>query len=143
MEFDFAQGTDFEKKVMKWLWGVKNKSGGKATDLCKPDIYDVRTNTMIEAKYTRPYYDKDPNRFTDAKDLGTGLPKNQYNRYVKMRDHGIKVVFIHKMSEGKYRNKIFISELDDELVSKAKKSDGGNTIYWAYSDLTIKNNLNI
>ena len=135
MEFDFAQGTEFEQKVMKWMWRIKKAD---AINLCKPDIYDVGTNTMIEAKYTRPYYDKMPSNPT-AKDIGTGLPINQYNRYVKMREHGIRVVLIHKMSEGIHKDRIFISELTDDLVSKSIISDGGNTVYWLYDDLTIKN----
>lgn len=135
MDFDFAQGTEFEKKVMRWLWGIKKND---AIYLCKPDIYDVSTNTMIEAKYTRPYYNLMPSN-PDSIDIGTGLPINQYRRYVKMREHGIKVVLVHKMSQGKFKDRIFISELTDDLVSKTNVSDGGKTVYWLYEDLTIKN----
>ena len=133
--FDFAEGTDFEKKVIRWLW---EKYPDKKKLFCKPDIYDVKDNIMIEAKCTRPYYDKDPAKYFDeANDLGTGLPINQYERYKMMRKHNIRVVFIHKLTEGKFIDKIFVTELTDELEKKVKISDGGQTVYWLYSDLNI------
>jgi hypothetical protein len=139
-EFDFAQGTEFEKSVMNWMWGKKQDNGEDPKDLCKPDIYDVKKNIMYECKMTRPYYDI-PREHPDAKDIGTGLPKKQFDRYVYMRKHGVTVVFIHKMSEGKYKDKIFISELTDELINKVKYTPAKNCVIWLYEDLTLINDL--
>jgi hypothetical protein len=142
-EFDFAQGTEFEKKVMKWMWKEKYSVGEAATDLCKPDIYDVKNNIMYEAKMTRPYYDKWKEKNPDAVDIGTGLPINQFNRYVSMRKHGIKVVLIHKMSEGTFEGKIFMSELTDDLISKVNYSGQNNTVFWKYEDLELIKDLDL
>ena len=129
--FDFAVGTDFEQAVLTHL---QSKTYDKKR-YCKPDIYDTTTNTLIESKCTRPYYDKDPSKHKDASDLGTGLPINQFNRYLKAVKNGLRVVFIHGMTEGKNKGKIYKTELTDELQSKVHKSDVGNTVYWKYSDL--------
>jgi hypothetical protein len=143
MDFNFAQGTDFEQKVMQWMWELKRAKGEDPKDLCKPDIYDIKTNTMFEAKMTRPYYDKTPSKYDDAQDLGTGLPVNQFNRYCAMRQHGIRVILIHKMSEGKFENKIFISELTDDLIKKVNHSFHGKTVYWNYDDLNLMADLEL
>lgn len=138
-EFDFAEGTEFEKKVMKFLW-KRNPNRGKM--YCKPDIYDVERDVFYEAKCTRPYFDKNPELHSDAVDIGDGLPYNQFMRYEIIRkSRNSRVILIHKLTEGKYANKVFITELTDEMVSKVKYSSNGKTVYWLYEDLKLREGI--
>ena len=135
--FDFAKGTKFEQAIFRWFW---KKYPDKINDYGKPDIYDCVENVMYEAKCTRPYYDDDPGKNPMANDIGTGLPTSQFNRYVKMMQHGIRFVMIHKMTAGKYTDQVFVTEINQEMVLKVKKSWNGNTRYWLYEDLNKINN---
>ena len=63
-------------------------------------------------------------------------------RYNKARlDHGLRIIFIHKLKEGQYANRIFITELTDNLYSKLRLSYNSKTVYWLYEDLHLVENL--
>ena len=140
VDFDFASGTDFEKLLIKELWRIT----GRKKDFCKPDIYDVDKNIFYEAKFTRPFYDKPPDRNPEAVDIGTGLVKNQFDRYVKIVESGnARVRIVHKMKEGIFKNRIFVSWLDEKLISKARLSPNKKTVYFLYEDLEFDDYLKI
>jgi len=133
-DFDFALGGEFERQMMHWLWETNNN---RRTSFCKPDAYDVDFDIFYEAKCTRPYYDKDPDKYSDAVDLGSGMPVNQFNRYVKVVNNGHRVIMVHGMTHGRYKGKVFITELNETLIKKVRHSFIGNTVYWYYDDLKL------
>lgn len=140
-DFDFAQGTDFERAWLRYLWNIRKQN---SMNYCKPDIYDVENDIFFEVKYTRPYYDKDPEKHSDAKDVGSGLPAKQFYRYEKIINNGhSKVILIHGMKNGKYKNKIFCTELTGALIDRINYSYNRKTVYWNYSDLVLITNVSV
>jgi len=93
--YNFIEGTYFERALMRFMWW---KYKDKKTSFCKPDIYDVSTNTFYEAKGTRPYYKYNPAEMPpdefDNKDLGSGLPSKQFDRYMKIVENGGNVELV-------------------------------------------------
>ncbi len=139
--FDFAQGTDFEQGIMRFFW---KKYPTNIKNFCKPDIYDCNNDIFYETKYTRPYFDKDPAKYKDSVDCGTGLPTRQFDRYQMIINNGhSRVIFIHGMDGGMYANKIFMTELTNEFSEKRIYSPNKKTVFWKYSDLNLLNNITV
>jgi hypothetical protein len=142
INYDFALGGAFEQAVMKYMW-VKHPEN--QTYYCKPDIYDVKNNVFYEMKDSRPYYLSNPNtsEIKTNDDIGTGMPVRQYNRYMEIINNDRSRVFmVHGMTEGRFKNKIFWTELTTTLSKKVlhTNSTTNGTVFWKYNDLEILNN---
>lgn len=127
---NYGAGTEFESEVRSMIYAQNNRY---PLSIMKPDFYDPDSNTLIECKHTRPYYTT--YQKLEGDDIGTGLPRLQYERYCKAHDKGIKVKFVHKLTEGRNAGKVYITDLDEQLKLSATPSRDNKTVYWRYEYL--------
>lgn len=132
----FENGICFEAQVRKHY--CKNNNDDYMYGV--PDMIDYKNSIIYEIKNTRPYYMDYPIT-EDSVDLGTGMPYKQYKRYETIFKNGVDVIFIHRMTEGKYKGKIFKTKLNNELIKRKLFSNNKNTVFWLYDDLTFDDEL--
>lgn len=151
--YNHILGGEFEQAARHLLCEM---FGISYYDLGKPDYVDYETGTFYECKCTRPYYEEytDVKKDTPGADLGSGLIRGQFERYVKgFRNHGFNIVFVHAFTQGRYAGEIikfkkndgktgykwkgavFYTPLTEELIENAEPSKDGKTVWWKYKYL--------